>query len=162
MSISRIGRVSRIKAANESGDSYLDMWKKARERERSSLEFEIMAENSGENAGEESAEELEKRNREFEKLLEVSAEERDKVQRMQVIDRAAAAIAAARALLKDTAPPPPEPGEADVVSLSEEMDDPAEGNLIFPISLFVLVIIFYVHLIFAILFTKWSIFFVYG
>ncbi|XP_057771506.1 protein LIKE EARLY STARVATION, chloroplastic [Salvia miltiorrhiza] len=120
--------ISRIKAASssESGDSYLDMWKKARERERSSMEFQILAENSAEaaeNAGEESAEELEKRNREFEKLLEVPAEERDKVQRMQVIDRAAAAIAAARALLKDTAPPQP-----DIASGGAEMDDLDEGR----------------------------------
>ncbi|CAN6690858.1 unnamed protein product [Malus baccata var. baccata] len=42
-----------------------------------------------------------KRSEEFQKILEVSKEERDRVQRMQVVDRAAAAIAAARAILED-------------------------------------------------------------
>ncbi|PIM97570.1 hypothetical protein CDL12_29959 [Handroanthus impetiginosus] len=78
--------ISRIKAINDGGDSF-------------------MAENSAEATGgqvkEESPEDLERRSREFQKLLEVSAEERDRVQRMQVIDRAAAAIAAARALLNE-------------------------------------------------------------
>ncbi|RXH72410.1 hypothetical protein DVH24_012094 [Malus domestica] len=50
----------------------------------------------------EPVEELEKkRSEEFQKILEVSKEERDRVQRMQVVDRAAAAIAAARAILED-------------------------------------------------------------
>ncbi|CAA6667226.1 unnamed protein product [Spirodela intermedia] len=40
----------------------------------------------------------------FNRILEVPKEERDRVQRLQVIDRAAAAIAAARALIKE--PPP--------------------------------------------------------
>ncbi|XP_047956709.1 uncharacterized protein LOC125202369 [Salvia hispanica] len=133
MSISRIAGFSRVKAANESADSYLDMWKKARERERSSLQFEIMADKTAEDSGEESAEDLEKRSREFEKLLEVPPEERDKVQRMQVIDRAAAAIAATRALIKDSAPPQPETGELDILSGGEE-GDLDEGREIASIS----------------------------
>lgn len=44
---------------------------------------------------------VERKSIEFRKLLEVSKEERDRVQRMQVIDRAAAAIAAARAILEE-------------------------------------------------------------
>lgn len=40
----------------------------------------------------------------FNKILSVPREERDRVQRLQLIDRAAAAIAAARSLLKDTRP----------------------------------------------------------
>lgn len=131
MGSSKVAGVSRIKAANEGGDSYLDMWKKAKDRERSSLEFEIMAENSAESiqvAGGEGIEDLEEKNREFEKLLEVPAQERDKVQRMQVIDRAAAAIAAARALLKDSPPPAPETDDVDIVGGGEETDDLDEGK----------------------------------
>lgn len=128
--ISRISRVSRIKAATEGGESYLDMWKKATDRERNSLEFERMAASSAEsdqNAEEQSGEELEKKSREFEKLLEIPADERDKVQRMQVVDRAAAAIAAARALLKNSMPPQQEPNEVEIVGGGEEIEDPDEG-----------------------------------
>lgn len=81
------------------------------ERERKSQQFEKIAENLGsargggeeEKEGEEimSQDEWERRSREFQKILEVPSEERDRVQRMQVVDRAAAAIAAARALLKE-------------------------------------------------------------
>ncbi|GFP86054.1 hypothetical protein PHJA_000749300 [Phtheirospermum japonicum] len=111
---STVIRISRIKAANGGGGSYLDMWRKAVDREKKSVEFERMAEKNsvGDNdekmGKEESGEESEKRNRNFEKLLEVSVEERDRVQRMQVIDRAAAAIAAARAILKENSRSPEE------------------------------------------------------
>lgn len=44
---------------------------------------------------------LEKKSENFKKILDVSKDERDRIQRMQVIDRAAAAIAAARAILKE-------------------------------------------------------------
>ncbi|KAK2986053.1 hypothetical protein RJ640_011494, partial [Escallonia rubra] len=98
-----------IGVANDGGGSYLDMWKNAVDRERKAVEFQRIAEKavdgSGDVAeGEESAEVLERRSSEFQKILEVSPEERDRVQRMQVIDRAAAAIAAARAILKESSP----------------------------------------------------------
>lgn len=89
----------------------MDMWKKVVDNERKSVEFQKIAENSAkanendEEEKEESEEELERRNNEFNKLLEVSTEERNRVQRMQVIDRATAAIAAARALLKENLQP---------------------------------------------------------
>lgn len=94
----------RIKALN-GGDSYLDMWRKAKEREGKDIEFlkiadtlaEIDGSDGDDNVG---GEELDKKNEEFQKLLEVSKEERDRIQRMQVIDRAAAAIAEARSLLE--------------------------------------------------------------
>lgn len=87
------------------------MWKKALDRERKSNDFERIAENLArasddddeEGVEEEkvSQEELERKSSEFQKILEASTEERDRIQRMQVVDRAAAAIAAARALLKE-------------------------------------------------------------
>lgn len=107
------------------------MWKKATDRERNSLEFERMAASSAEsdqNAGEQSGEELEKKSLEFEKLLEIPAEERNKVQIMQVVDRAAAAIAAARALLKNSVPQQQEPDEVKIVGGGEETEDPKEGR----------------------------------
>lgn len=89
------------------------MWKKAVDRDRKTTEFERIAGNIGgiSNGGEEeeeeeaeqsmSPEELERKTKEFMKILDVSTEERDRIQGMQVIDRAAAAIAAAKSLLKE-------------------------------------------------------------
>lgn len=82
------------------------------ERERKSRQFEKIAENLASARGDDkeekeerkeimSQDEWERRSREFQKILEVPSEERDRIQRMQVVDRAAAAIAAARALLKE-------------------------------------------------------------
>ncbi|XP_034685926.1 uncharacterized protein LOC117914625 isoform X2 [Vitis riparia] len=92
---------SRIRVS-DGGDSYLDMWKKAVDQERKGMEFQRIAGNSGGEDDGESAEALERKSDEFMKILEVSKEERDKVQRIQVIDRAAAAIAAARAILQES------------------------------------------------------------
>ncbi|KAA8548703.1 hypothetical protein F0562_000387 [Nyssa sinensis] len=109
----RIVQSSRIRVSN-GGDSYYDMWKKAVDRERKAIEFRKIVENSDgtEDDGggdgemeEESPEVLERKSSEFQKLLEISPEERDRIQRMQVIDRAAAAIAAARSLLKESSSP---------------------------------------------------------
>ncbi|KAL3649023.1 hypothetical protein CASFOL_005426 [Castilleja foliolosa] len=124
---STVIRVSRIKAANGGGESYLDMWRNAVDREKKSVEFERMAEKNsvGDNdekiGKEESDEEKDARNRDFEKLLKVSPEERDRVQRMQVIDRAAAAISAARAILKENS----RPTEEDVSG--EHVEEQHEG-----------------------------------
>ncbi|KNA14173.1 hypothetical protein SOVF_109480 [Spinacia oleracea] len=95
----------RIRASDgvENADSYLNMWKNAVNREKKEIEFNAIAQKLPPIDGgvdEETPDDLEKKSFEFQKILEVSKEERDKVQRMQVIDRAAAAIAAARALLK--------------------------------------------------------------
>ncbi|KAE9453082.1 hypothetical protein C3L33_15016, partial [Rhododendron williamsianum] len=94
-------------SSNGGGESYLDMWQSAVERERKAVEFQRIVEKSaetegggGEGGGGESGEALERKSSEFRKILEVSKEERDRVQRLQVIDRAAAAIAAARAILE--------------------------------------------------------------
>lgn len=86
------------------------------DRENKETEFHKLADNlsSGESdrdndvddanaSGNVDKEVLEKKSEEFNKMLGVSPEERDRVQRMQVIDRATAAIAAARSLIKDTA-----------------------------------------------------------
>ncbi|RDX58369.1 hypothetical protein CR513_62323, partial [Mucuna pruriens] len=98
-------RVRVIARAKESDSSYLDMWKKAVETEKKSTHFNTIAERVADAAHDshDSAvdDDLEKKTVEFHKLLQVSTEERDRVQRMQVIDRAAAAIAAARALLEE-------------------------------------------------------------
>ncbi|XP_054821077.1 protein LIKE EARLY STARVATION, chloroplastic isoform X1 [Prosopis cineraria] len=97
-----------LRAANSDGEgSYLDMWKKAVDMERKNIEFGRIVETSSgrddDEGGEKpSMEELERKSREFEKILGVPTEERDRIQRMQVIDRAAAAIAAARAVLQES------------------------------------------------------------
>lgn len=64
-------------------------------------EFQKISEGSSEEGNGETEEVLKRKSNEFKKLLEVSIEERDRVQRMQVIDRAGAAIAAARSILKE-------------------------------------------------------------
>ena len=96
------------------GDSsYLDMWKKAVERDRKTTHFSRILDGAassqhdavfGSGSGNPSSsveDDLKKKTTEFQKLLEVPSEERDRVQRMQVIDRAAAAISAARAILDE-------------------------------------------------------------
>ncbi|XP_052190468.1 uncharacterized protein LOC127800087 [Diospyros lotus] len=113
----------RIRASN-GGDSYLSMWKKVVEQERKVAEFQRLADKSAGVDGNvdgwegESPEVLERKSKEFEKILEVPTEERDRVQRMQVIDRAAAAIAAARAVMKESLSPPNE--VSDGASLGAE------------------------------------------
>ncbi|KAL6970477.1 hypothetical protein U1Q18_030176 [Sarracenia purpurea var. burkii] len=113
----RVKQSLRIRVSN-GGDSYFDMWKNAVERERKEEEFQrIVKKSSGIDAsgddkeggggGGESPEVLEWKSYEFQKILEVPKEERDRVQRMQVIDRAAAAIAAAHAILKESSLSPP-------------------------------------------------------
>lgn len=100
---------SRIKAS----DSYLEMWKRAVDHERKSAEFKRIAENVAPPAVEESPEILEKKSEEFKKILEVSPEERDRIQRMQIIDRAAAALAAAKALIEENPLPQQDDTHAD-------------------------------------------------
>ncbi|KGN61656.1 uncharacterized protein LOC101218256 [Cucumis sativus] len=98
-------RTLRIRASDE-GESYLGMWKNAVERQRKAVEFQKVVENTegndDRNAGDPSSDQLEKKSEEFSKILQVPPEERDRIQRMQVIHRAAAAIAAARALVGET------------------------------------------------------------
>ncbi|KAG8090235.1 hypothetical protein GUJ93_ZPchr0011g27612 [Zizania palustris] len=93
------------------GSSYLDMWKKAVERERRSAEIarQLQATRAVVEEEEEApppTADVERRTARFEEMLRVPREERDRVQRRQVIDRAAAALAAARAVLKEPPPPP--------------------------------------------------------
>lgn len=122
----RISLAARVSDGGGGGGSYLDMWKKAVDRERKAIEFQKIAENVV--ADEENPEELEKKSSEFQKLLEVDREERDRVQRMQVIDRAAAAIAAARALLKETPPVKQVVDADDLASLETGDFKPQGGN----------------------------------
>ncbi|KAL9262308.1 hypothetical protein AKJ16_DCAP12355 [Drosera capensis] len=95
----------RASSGRSSGESYIEMWKQATERKQRETEFESIVENQrdggDEGEEEEEEEELERKSKEFEKILEVPRDVRDSVQRMQVIDRAAAAIAAARAVVKE-------------------------------------------------------------
>jgi hypothetical protein len=96
--------------ASDDGDSssYLDMWRNAVDRERKTIEFQQIAEKPPV-TGDGGVEDVKKKSEEFEKILETPSEERDRIQRMQVVDRAAAAIAAARAILdEDGQSPGPE------------------------------------------------------
>ncbi|CAN6918635.1 unnamed protein product [Brassica oleracea] len=85
-----------LKVSNDGPESYLDMWKNAVDREKKEKAFEKIAENV---ASDGDKGDLNKKSDEFQKILEVSVEERDRIQRMQVVDRAAAAISAAKAIL---------------------------------------------------------------
>lgn len=72
------------------------------DRERKEIEFKKIAENvAGKEEGGEGIENLETKSSEFLKILEVPTEERDRIQRTQVIDRAAAAIAVVSTLLRE-------------------------------------------------------------
>lgn len=66
------------------------------ERERKSVNFNSIAKRVVANTNNNNDENLEKKTSEFQKFLQVSAKEHDRVQRIQVINRA---IAAARQLL---------------------------------------------------------------
>uniref|UniRef100_A0A1J3CNR8 Uncharacterized protein n=1 Tax=Noccaea caerulescens TaxID=107243 RepID=A0A1J3CNR8_NOCCA len=98
-------RTLRVSNEGPGPKSYLDMWKNAVNREKKEKAFEKIAENVAAvdvdgGGGEKGEVELEKKKSdEFRKILEVSAEERDRIQRLQVVDRAAAAISAAKAIL---------------------------------------------------------------
>lgn len=86
------------------------------ERERSSQDFSRIAtkpsndgwgrqeDERGVTEGWDSRNSVDRMTDQFNRILEVPKEERDRVQRLQVIDRAAAAIAAARALIKESPP----------------------------------------------------------
>nr|CAB3490156.1 unnamed protein product [Digitaria exilis] len=107
------------------GGSYLDMWRKAVERERRSAELarrlQAPVPAGAEAVAPPPADVVERRTARFEDLLRVPREERDRVQRNQVIDRAAAALAAARAVLKE---PPPAPAPAPSPSPSPPSTPP--------------------------------------
>lgn len=107
------------------------MWKNAVERDRMSQDFQRLSfePEAGDDDGDgESEETLVKKTEMFNKILEVPKEERDRVQRLQVIDRAAAAIAAARAIIKED--PLPKPAAASG-SDSGGFDVTAGGETIF-------------------------------
>ncbi|KAG6502666.1 uncharacterized protein LOC121983991 [Zingiber officinale] len=92
--------------AQVGGDSYLGMWKKAMDRERErQVEHSLEVRRRDGIEGVDPVPSLEDKTKLFNELLQVPAEERDRVQRLQVIDRAAAAIAAARSLIKEVPPP---------------------------------------------------------
>lgn len=65
---------------------------------------------------------MEKKSKEFKKILEVSPEERDRIQRMQIIDRAAAALAAAKALIQENPLPQQDDAHTD--------ENQREGNFL--------------------------------
>ncbi|KAK6913985.1 hypothetical protein RJ641_021306 [Dillenia turbinata] len=119
-------RVSSSNNGGEEGEpnSYLGMWKNAVNRERKAIEFEKIIENTADDVRNEEAEEesLEKKTSEFQKILQVPREERDRVQRMQVIDRAAAAIAAARVLIEDNPTPNLSSKDFDVSNFAASSD----------------------------------------
>lgn len=83
------------------------MWKTAVDRERKTVEFQQIAgnlaqtDNDSDDDDDDVTVDLEKKSEDFKKILEVSKEERDRIQRVQVIDRASAAIAAARDIVRE-------------------------------------------------------------
>ncbi|OAY28030.2 hypothetical protein MANES_15G034000v8 [Manihot esculenta] len=101
---------SRIRASNDENSS-LDTWKNASDLDKNIVEFQNRTEgvagiDSGDNADNNGGHRvnLKEKSEDFRKSLDVSKEESDMIQRMQVIDRAAAAIAAARAILSERLP----------------------------------------------------------
>ncbi|KAL8105030.1 protein LIKE EARLY STARVATION, chloroplastic-like [Apium graveolens] len=126
--VTNVGPLNRSKTNRSWGirvsdgrDSYLDMWKEAVEREKQVEDYEKISVESSKEGNGETEEVLKRKSNEFKKLLEVSTEERDRVQRMQVIDRAGAAIAAARSILKEE-------------SFLERKEDTNQGSLV-PLNL---------------------------
>ncbi|CAN1193329.1 hypothetical protein LINPERHAP2_LOCUS41984 [Linum perenne] len=99
---------------SKDGTSYLDMWKSAIERDRKDAEFHKIADTLSSTDHAAQPVDLEKKTQEFTKILEASSEERDWIQGTQMIDRAAAAIAATDSLLKGMKEKkPPAPSDSD-------------------------------------------------
>lgn len=69
---------------------------------------------------------LEQKTEVFNKILEVPKEERDRIQLMQVIDRTSAAIAAARALIKES---PAKTKQSDGGALNLNSDGRSSGGV---------------------------------
>eukprot|EP00250_Pteridium_aquilinum_P020990 c25001_g6_i1 orf=193-1965(+) len=90
-----------------SDESYLSMWKRAKDRqEEEQLRLYNEEKEKQEKEQEAQPQDIEKRlwdekAQRFSSILQVPSEERDRVQRMQVVDRAVAALAAANALLAE-------------------------------------------------------------
>ncbi|KAJ9154246.1 hypothetical protein P3X46_027602 [Hevea brasiliensis] len=100
-----IGR-SRIRTSND-GNSYLDMWNNAVDLD-TNIEFQKLNEtvfgiDNGDDADNDGGQRvnLKKKSVDFKKIFDVPKEEKDRIQRMQVTDRAAAAIAAVRSILSE-------------------------------------------------------------
>jgi len=104
----------------EDDNSYLSMWKRARARQEQERVREAREQNSSATLGRDvldlpSQQETDQARREqqFAEILKVPAEERDRAEKLQVVTRAAAALAAAQALLADQqATPAPAPARA--------------------------------------------------
>jgi hypothetical protein len=127
-------RNARFRAA-AGGGSYLDMWKKAVERERRSADLarrlQAPPAEADAPAPAPPVEDVRRRTARFEEMLRVPREERDRVQRNQVIDRAAAALAAARAVLKEPpafSPPPTPPQVAETGKVGSAGGGAARGS----------------------------------
>lgn len=121
--------IVRNSSSSSGSDSYLEMWKKAMERERCIQVLQSSGRVSTVDDDVDYA--LQRKTELFEKILAVPREERDRVQRLQVIDRAAAAISAARALIKKPPPDPtPIPTQVSVIhgEAKEREDDAVEDD----------------------------------
>ncbi|KAH9289663.1 hypothetical protein KI387_033780 [Taxus chinensis] len=109
---------------NEDG-SYLGAWKREMEKQKSSPPApEPVRDDSNIS---EDPDALERKTKHFEKIQQVPAEERNRAQRIQVIDRAAAAIAAARALIAEN--PRPRPSSPTLPASAEFSPYPGQGLL---------------------------------
>ncbi|CAN0887133.1 hypothetical protein LINGRAHAP2_LOCUS15542 [Linum grandiflorum] len=124
---------------SKDGTSYMDMWRSAVERERKEAEFHKIADSlpasddGGIGSGGGEPVDLEKKSEEFSKILEVSNQERDRIQRIQVVDRAAAAIAAAESLLKGMKEKKPAAAASDGDSVAEagKVAGQEDGGILF-------------------------------
>lgn len=100
-----IGGFFRLSARSPGSDaSYLTMWKRAREREemeRKEKELELSREEEERRAEEEEVMAIARRQEQFSAISQVPEEERQKVERQQIVDRASAALAAVESVLAD-------------------------------------------------------------
>jgi hypothetical protein len=107
------------------GKVYLHTWRNAtgcKEQRFHLLQVGVVSDQSADVDG---GEPLDLKTEKFNRLQDVPREERDRIQRQQLIDRAAAAIAAARALISETRPeqfvPARESGsDGSVASVTQE------------------------------------------
>ncbi|KAL3691143.1 hypothetical protein R1sor_004794 [Riccia sorocarpa] len=116
--------------AESNGTSFLQMWERAKQRRADDSEREESS--VGSSTKESGPEDWARRDRAFKDMLQVPPEERDKIQRRQIIDRAAAALAAANAFLAQY--PVPYPEKSAPSGKAQTSSKPQSASKVVPVS----------------------------
>ncbi|KAG6543077.1 hypothetical protein Mapa_015573 [Marchantia paleacea] len=112
----------------DAGSSFLRMWERAQQRRDANDYEKNPAESTIADAG---AEDWGRRDEAFKQMLQMPSEERDRIQRRQIVDRAAAALAAANAFLAQY---PVSPPKKSVPTKKAQIATKSKGTKVVPVS----------------------------